>query len=101
MQATRAVDDALHFGEDLRHFGINEFVIQVLEHCLVEEDGEIRFHLFLCLAKYFNGFGESRNSVALINGNYRLDRCLFLSKKIHHISLGFSIHATLLANFFD
>lgn len=27
MQATRAVDDALLPGEDLRHFGINEFVV--------------------------------------------------------------------------
>lgn len=45
MQATRAVDDALFLGKDLCYLGINEFVVQVLEHRPVEEDGETVFRM--------------------------------------------------------
>lgn len=67
----------------------------------IKVDGnEIRLHLFLCLAKKPNGFGESRKSVALIYGNNRLAR-LSLFKKVHHNIVSFSILTILSRNSFD
>ena len=51
MQATRAVDDAPFLGKDLCYLGINEFVVQVLKHRPVEEDGETVFRMLRMVDK--------------------------------------------------
>lgn len=70
----------------------------VVHHIKIDGD-EIRLHLFLCFTKQLNGFGESRNGIALIHWNFRLGG-LFLSKKVHHSVVSFPILTILSGNSF-